>query len=192
MATPTATPAVLVRDGPPDYRPFPDEARRNLLQELVEVPAMVWALGLPRGGRVLEVGCGRGVALPVLHRLLAPRRLVGIDVDVALLAEASARLQHRRVPGELYEMDVRRLSFPRASLDVVIDFGTLYHIAQPERGLAEIARVLASGGVFAEETPVSQLLSHPVRAFGRVVPWRVADSLVPHRTALLWATRVRG
>src|SRR5437868_4451815 len=74
-----------------EYRPFPDVGRRNIMQELLEVPLLVRALGLPPGGRILEIGCGRGIALPPLSRLLAPRRLVGIDIDTALLAVARAR-----------------------------------------------------------------------------------------------------
>jgi cyclopropane fatty-acyl-phospholipid synthase-like methyltransferase len=49
-----------------EYRPFENVETRNGLQALVEIPLMLRALPLPRGGRVLEVGCGRGVALPVL------------------------------------------------------------------------------------------------------------------------------
>jgi hypothetical protein len=61
----------------PEYQPFPNEGARNWRQEHVEIPLMVAALSLPRGARVLEVGCGRGIALPVLDRYLTPTRLVG-------------------------------------------------------------------------------------------------------------------
>ena len=172
----------------PEYRPFPNVDRRNVFQEKLEVPLMVWALGLPSGVRILEVGCGRGVALPPLARALAPNRLVGIDVDAELVAEARRRIAARGVAAELYHADVRALPFPAASFDVVIDFGTCYHISRPHVALAEVARVLAPQGRFVCETPLSQLLSHPVRAFGRRLPWGSVPSLVPDRARLLWST----
>ena len=174
-----------------EYRPFPNEEGRNTRQASLEVPVMVRALGLPPGGRVLEVGCGRGVALPGLARLLRPCRLVGIDIEPAFLAEARARLDTGGIAAELVPGDVRRMPFPDASFDLVVDFGTCYHIARPAAALAEIARILALGGLFVHETPMSQLLSHPVRAFGRRLPWRSTDRFERRRTALLWSARRR-
>ncbi|HUF35028.1 MAG TPA: class I SAM-dependent methyltransferase [Gemmatimonadales bacterium] len=174
-----------------EYRPFPNEEGRNSRQAWLEIPVMVRALGLPQGGRVLEVGCGRGVALPVLHRLLHPTRLVGLDLDAASLREARTRRAGAGIDAELVPGDVRRLPFPDAAFDLVIDFGTCYHIARAEAGLAEISRVLAPGGLFVQETPLGQLLSHPVRSFGRRIPWRLVPLLERHRTAIIWSARRR-
>jgi len=172
-----------------DYRPFPDVHRRNAWQERLEVPALARALRLPRGRRVLEVGCGRGFALPPLARLLRPSLLVGLDIDGNLLEEAAARLRGRGRRADLVEGDVREMPFPDSSFDVVLDFGTCYHISWSEQALAEIARVLTEGGVFVYETRASQLLSHPARARGRRLPWHRVPALVPARHALLWAAR---
>ena len=177
--------------GSEEYRPFPDEEGRNSRQASLEVPLMIRALGLPVHGRVLEIGCGRGVALPVLARLLRPARLVGLDPEVAFLEEARLRLTEAAIAAELVPGDVRRMPFPDAAFDLVVDFGTCYHIARPETALAEIARVLAPGGLFVHETPLSQVLSHPVRSFGRRIPWRLGPSFERHRTALLWSARRR-
>jgi len=76
-----------------DYRPFPNRARRNWTQWYVELPVMSTALGLPRGARLLEVGCGRGVALSYFGERLRPARLVGLDV------EGTAELRLRRRAG---------------------------------------------------------------------------------------------
>ena len=174
-----------------EYRPFPDEEGRNSRQSSLEVPLMIRALRLPRQVRVLEVGCGRGIALPVLAKVLRPRRLVGLDMEPALLERARVHAAATGTAVELVPGDVRAMPFPDESFDLVIDFGTCYHIAHPRKALAEIERVLAPGGLFVHETPVSQLLSHPVRAFGRRMPWDHARGFTRERTALLWTARRR-
>ncbi|HEU4463206.1 MAG TPA: class I SAM-dependent methyltransferase, partial [Solirubrobacterales bacterium] len=78
-----------------EYRPFPNEEGRNTRQAQWEIPILVRALGLPTDVRILEVGCGRGVALPVLDRLLSPRRLVGLDIEEELLLEAADNLREQ-------------------------------------------------------------------------------------------------
>lgn len=174
-----------------EYRPFPNESGRNNRQATIEVPLMVRALGLPAGGRVLEVGCGRGVALPVLTRLLSPLSLVGLDVDAGLLDEARASADAEGIAVELVPGDVRRMPFPDASFDLVVDFGTCYHIARAAQALAEIARVLTPGGLFVHETPLSQLIAHPLRSFGRRMPWRSDSAFERHRNGMLWTSRRR-
>jgi ubiquinone/menaquinone biosynthesis C-methylase UbiE len=152
---------------------------------------MVWTLDLPRGGRVLEVGCGRGIALAALHRHLAPSRLVGVDIDPSLLDEAGQRIGETAVPAELVLGDVRQLPFPDRDFDLVIDFGTCFHVARSDAALREIARVLAPGGIFATETRLNQLFSHPVRSRGRLLPWPAARTLAPRSHAGLWQSRWR-
>jgi ubiquinone/menaquinone biosynthesis C-methylase UbiE len=84
---------------------------------------------------------------------------------------------------------VRAMPFPDHSFDVVIDFGTCYHVDRPSEALEEISRVLRPGGTFAYETPLNQLISHPIRSAGRRLPWAAAADLIPERHALLWAAR---
>jgi ubiquinone/menaquinone biosynthesis C-methylase UbiE len=175
-----------------EYQPFPNEEGRNSRQSQLEIPAMVRALEIPSGKRILEVGCGRGIALPVIDRLCSPRLLVGLDIDPELLFEAAANLREHGTTAELCAGDVRRMPFADESFDVIIDFGTLFHIAKPQAASAEIARVLAPGGIFVHETMVSQLLSHPVRSRGRRLPRMEHDDLRQKRWAMLWASRTKG
>ena len=175
-----------------EYRPFPNEEGRNSRQSQLEIPAMVRALGIPGDARILEVGCGRGVALPVLDELCSPRRLVGLDIDPELLEVAAANLREHGTRAELCAADVRRMPFDDGAFDVIIDFGTLFHIARPQAATAEIARVLAPGGMFVHETKASQLLSHPVRSRGRRLPRLEHDGLRQGRWAMLWASHTKG
>jgi ubiquinone/menaquinone biosynthesis C-methylase UbiE len=161
------------------------------MQEFLEVPLLVRLLDLPPGQRILEVGCGRGIALPALANLCRPAHLTGLDIDGDLLNEAAAKLSAGHLQTELVQADVREMPFPDEFFDIVIDFGTCYHITHPERALKEIARVLSVGGAFVCETPVSQLLAHPVRSFWHTIPLGVNPFLVPHRKAVLWSSWVR-
>jgi ubiquinone/menaquinone biosynthesis C-methylase UbiE len=168
-----------------EYRPFPDHDARNARQQRLEVPLMLRALGVPHDARILEVGCGRGVALPAIQHHRTPSRLVGLDIDDELLAEAAG------THAELVCGDVRAMPFTDASFDAVIDFGTCYHIVRPLDALREIARVLRPGGRFCHETPLSQLISHPVRWGFRLLPWNAVPELEPARRAGLWSVRLR-
>ena len=178
-----------------DYRSFGNMESRNGLQERVEIPLMLRALGLPRGGRVLEVGCGRGVALPVLSERLEPEELVGVDIDPSLIRAAGLRVSRTQTRASLHIADVRDLPFDNNSFDIVIDFGTCYHVGGGVKGqlsaLSEIARVLRPGGLFVHETRVAQHLAHPVRSFGRRLPWARVATLAVERQAVLWTTRRR-
>jgi ubiquinone/menaquinone biosynthesis C-methylase UbiE len=174
-----------------EYRPFPNETPRNWRQEHVEIPLMLLVLGLPRGRRVLELGCGRGVALPVLARSLQPSRLVGLDRDRALLAEAADRVKGTDISVELVLGDVRRLPFPDGDFDVIIDFGTCFHVGGAARALDEVTRVLVPGGIFATETKLNQMFSHPLRSLGRSIPWEAAPGLARARHTGLWQSWYR-
>ena len=177
------------------YRPFGNVESRNGLQERIEIPLMLRALALPLGGHVLEVGCGRGVALPVLAERLQPDALTGVDIDPELVEAAHARVARADLRAELRVGDVRALPFASGSFDLVIDFGTCYHVSGGNTGrlsaLNEIARVLRVGGLFVHETRIAQHLAHPVRSLGRRLPWTAVPMLAVERSAVLWTARRR-
>lgn len=107
------------------------------------------------------------------------------------MREAADHLRQQGVEAELHHGDVRRIPFDDESFDVVIDFGTLYHIAGSQIALDEIARVLAPGGTFVYETKASQLLSHPIRSHGRRLPALADHGLRHRRWAMLWASHTK-
>jgi ubiquinone/menaquinone biosynthesis C-methylase UbiE len=169
-----------------EYTQFANEQHRNWNQEHLEIPLLLRMIDIPRGARILEIGTGRGVALLPLAKRLSPSILVGLDIDPRLLADARAQ-----GAAHLTCADARVLPWGDASFDVVIDFGTCYHIARATEALSEIARVLTIGGLYISETRVSQFVSHPVRSYGRRLPWHCVPQLVRHRSALLWQAHKR-
>lgn len=91
-------------------------------------------------GRVLDVGCGVGHSF----ELLAPRQTVGLDLDPSVLA---GQQRETRVG------DMRALPFPDRSFGAVLSVQALEHIPDPERAVAEAARVLEPEGVAIFVTP---------------------------------------
>lgn len=101
------------------------------------------ACALTPGASALDVACGTGRLTEELARASGPRgRVVGVDFSPRMLDEA-----RRRRPGlEWVEADALSLPFSEASFDAAtIAFG-LRNLAQPQGGLAEMARVVKPGG----------------------------------------------
>lgn len=92
--------------------------------------------------RVLEVGCGTGHLLAALRaRGLS---LTGVDISGAMLAGAAERLGDYVA---LYRAPAEQLPFGDGAFNAVVTASSLHYWRAPERGLAEIARVLVVGGV---------------------------------------------
>jgi 2-polyprenyl-6-hydroxyphenyl methylase/3-demethylubiquinone-9 3-methyltransferase len=98
----------------------------------------------PRSCAVLDLGCGAGFLANDLA--LRRHRVVGLDASPESLAVAAAHDGTRRVRYELG--DARALPYRDASFDVVCAMDFLEHVEQPERVVAEAARVLVPGGLF--------------------------------------------
>jgi SAM-dependent methyltransferase/predicted transcriptional regulator len=92
-------------------------------------------------GDVLDAGCGDGT----IAALIAPRSKSVTCIDRSERAVSAAR---ERL-GELAKVstgDVEALAFPDRSFDVVLLFHVLASTRDPDRALAESARVLRPGG----------------------------------------------
>ena len=96
-------------------------------------------------GRVLEVGCGTGLALPLYAE---GQRVTGIDFSAEMLAKAEARVAAEGLAHveALRRMDARELDFPDASFDQVAAMHVLSVVPEPGQVLSEIVRVLRPGG----------------------------------------------
>lgn len=122
---------------------------RALVQRLYEVPLLRRLGGPVENGRVLEVGCGRGVSLPLLLSEFGATHAFGIDLDPLQIARARKRLNGKyRERIDLRVGSVEQLPFEDASFDAVFDFGILHHVPRWQDGVAEIRRVLKPGGTF--------------------------------------------
>jgi SAM-dependent methyltransferase len=104
-------------------------------------------LGVRRGARLLDIGCGLGDEVVAVARHAGPGGLVvGVDASSALLARAQARARDAGVTAHFVLADAHDLPLPDAFFDAVRIERTLQHVADPDAVLAEAARVLAPGG----------------------------------------------
>jgi ubiquinone/menaquinone biosynthesis C-methylase UbiE len=88
---------------------------------------------------ILDVGCGEGVLTEQWADRIAPGRIVGIDLeDPKLASEWAGRQRHNLT---FANMEVERLEFGDGEFDLVAATEVLEHVTEPERALAEMARV---------------------------------------------------
>lgn len=108
-------------------------------------------LGVRRGSRVLEVGCGAGGAVRFLVKTIEGLGVaVGVDPSQLALGEAS-----RLTPADdgtaatrpsYLAMDGRQLGFADGCFDAVFCSRVLVHAPDPATIVAEMVRVLRPGG----------------------------------------------
>ncbi|MFL5868471.1 MAG: class I SAM-dependent methyltransferase [Thermoleophilaceae bacterium] len=99
-------------------------------------------------GRVLDLGCGVGHSFSEL----APRESVGLDLDPGAL-EGQER--------ETVVADMRDIPFPDGSFASVLSVQSIEHVPEPDRVLAEVARVLEPEGVAVFVTPNRLTFARP-------------------------------
>lgn len=110
--------------------------------------AVTRALNQLPPGRILEAGVGTGLSLPFYR---PDHRIVGIDISRDMLERARSRVSRRRLANveQLAEMDAAALGFPDGSFDGIAAMYVMTVVPDPERVMAEFARVLRPGGRLA-------------------------------------------
>jgi ubiquinone/menaquinone biosynthesis C-methylase UbiE len=106
---------------------------------------LAWLEPLTSDMIVLDVACGAGHAA----EQVAPhvRQVVALDLTPALLRLASGRLHGAGITNVLLqEGNAAALPFLDASFDLVFCRASIHHFPQPERPVAEMARVCRPGG----------------------------------------------
>jgi ubiquinone/menaquinone biosynthesis C-methylase UbiE len=103
-------------------------------------------MGVPPGGRVLDVGTGPGFVAIEVARLLRGNgcEIVGLDLSKAMLTVAAENAQREGLSGTLTwrEGDAKAMPFDDGEFDFVVSSGSLHHWEDPLIVFDEIARVL--------------------------------------------------
>lgn len=96
------------------------------------------------GARVVDIGCGPGVAA----RLAAERLGVVVGVDPSDVMLGVARIDDRRRMVTWQKGSAEALPVTDHSADIVWSLSTVHHWPNLSLGLREVCRVLAAGGRF--------------------------------------------
>ncbi len=103
---------------------------------------------LEEGIDVLDLGCGRGMALRAMAARYPRSRFLGIDLSAEAIGWARKRAEDDGLSNLRYEVgDAARIEFAHA-FDFVMTFDAIHDQARPDLVLANIARALRPGGVY--------------------------------------------
>ena len=106
--------------------------------------AAIELLGLRSGDRVLEVGVGTGLSLP-----LYPRNcfILWIDLTGPMLSQGSKKIKKLGLSHvHLRQMDATHMAFRDDLFDAVLAAYVMSTVPNPQAGLAEMIRVCRPGG----------------------------------------------
>ncbi|PWT74553.1 MAG: SAM-dependent methyltransferase [Proteobacteria bacterium] len=101
-------------------------------------------LRLDSDERILEVGVGTGLSLPLYP---SHCEVVGIDFCASMLGEARQRVERLGLNrSELFQMDAGSMTFADDSFDTVVAMYVMTVVPDPRKVLAEMIRVCRPGG----------------------------------------------
>ena len=129
-----------------------------------------------REGRVLEVGVGTGLSLPLYGRHLD---IVGIDLSPEMLEKARNRVATEAIDNVtgLHEMDASKLTFANESFDTVVAMYVMTVVPEPEKVMRELSRVCKPGGEvllvnhFSQEEGVRGWVERRMAPFADQLGW---------------------
>jgi SAM-dependent methyltransferase len=123
------------------YEPYVGRWSRLVAREF-----LAW-LSLPPDQRWLDLGCGTGALSQDILATAHPSRVIGLD-----RSEGFATFARQQVPAGNVSFaigDAQQLPFADAAFDATVSGLVLNFVPQPDRGLAELARVTRPGGTVA-------------------------------------------
>jgi len=125
---------------------------------------------LEQGVDVVDVGCGRGLALMHLAERFPKSRFVGYDFSQQAVAWANEETQRRKLSNiEFFVQDAAKLSDDQR-FDLICSFDAIHDQVDPHAMLAGIHRALKDDGLFLAQdirasSHVEKNLDHPVAPF---------------------------
>lgn len=137
-------------------------------------------LNLSPGDQVLDVGCGLGDDARELAALVAPHgKVIAIDSSAEMIAQARRRSQGLEPAVDFAVGDAHKLTFADGSFAACWSERVLEHLADPPRAIAQMVRVIKTGGrlVAFEPDHATLTIDAADRATTRAMVLALADDI---------------
>ena len=102
---------------------------------------------LKTSDRILEIGCGTGSLVAELNR--RGHNITGTDISSKAINYGLKKYENI----DLQVQPAENLNFPDETFDVVLSFDLFEHIADVDKHVSEVYRVLRTGGYYLFQTP---------------------------------------
>ncbi len=145
--------------GPPHSTEYLKRASRSFLWDEGYLQLMARRWRLEEVGDALDVGCGAGHWSFALARVLPVTcRLIGVDREAQWVQGATSSAHALKLDDRCrFQVGTaEELPFPEASFDLVTCQTLLMHLADPERALRDMRRVLRAGGILVAVEPANR------------------------------------
>ena len=113
-------------------------------------------LEIKTGDKVLDLGCGAGGISEYISDETGAH-VTGLDYAASAIDVATDRTESKRDRLTYVQGDMNALEFPKHSFDKVISLDTIYWVADIDKALASIVRLVKPGGmlgIFVANTPL--------------------------------------
>ncbi|MEO8481954.1 MAG: methyltransferase domain-containing protein [Acidobacteriota bacterium] len=113
------------------------------------------------GDRVVDAACGLGYGAAILADSTFAESVLGVDIDPTATAYGRWHYGRQRSRLSFRTLDITNIgSLPQGSVDAVVSFETLEHVADPDGFLAACRHVLTPAGRFIGSVPNAWLDAH--------------------------------
>lgn len=125
---------------------------------------------IPAQARILDAGCGQGLAFGLIEKHFQPSTITGIDIDSEQINKAKVAATQLTTPCTAHHANATQLNFAESSFDIILCHQLLHHTSQQVEVLQEFYRLLTPGGIllvgescrsFINSVPVRLLFRHP-------------------------------
>ena len=134
---------------------------RAMIQKQLEARILLRLGGEITGGKVLEVGCGRGEGIRLIKEVFQAGEVDAFDLDPDMVERARKRTASFSGV-RIFTGDAEHIPAPDGAYSAVFDFGIIHHIPLWENAIAEIHRVLAPKGRFYAEEVYEAFIMKPI------------------------------